>query len=320
MISKLHFHATNRCINYCKHCSVSSGPQGKCLMSKDDFEYVIDWASESGAKWLEISGGEPLTLEEDLFHMIEYAHDKGIYVSLLSNGCLIDKRKAEKLKSVGTTRVGISIYGARPDTHDDFTQTPGSYIKMIEGIRNVSRAGLEPVANVVVTPRNVDELHLLPSLLNEVDLYTFASIVPSGRGAELEKYYFSEKGYEKSIKTIENAFSGSTHYFITSLYPFPSKDLERYCPRPIEEITINHEGHIIPCCVLPVNLQCHVGDVRKRNFHDTVFHDSVFYWLKKGHRAMRDETNYPKVSRNLCKNCIEMLYLLKESKINYQRP
>lgn len=314
-ISKLHFHATNRCTNYCKHCSVDAGPQGKRLMTSSDFKYVIDWVSELGAQWLEISGGEPLTLEEDLFHMIEYARDKGLYVSLLSNGCLIDERNTQKLRSVGTGRVGISIYGVKPETHEDFTSTPGSYAKTLEGIRNVSKAGLEIAVNVVVTPRNIDELHLLPSLFPEIDLYTFASVVPSGRGVKLGRYDFSEKGYEEAIKTIERAFSDITHYFIISLHPSPSKDVERYCLRPIEEATVDHEGHIIPCCVLPNNLQYHMGKVQERNFGDMVSDNSIFYWLKKGHKVMRDELNYLEVSHNLCKNCIEMLYLLKESKI-----
>jgi MoaA/NifB/PqqE/SkfB family radical SAM enzyme len=304
---KLHLHATNLCLNYCKHCSVEAGPTGKPLLGGADFKYLLDWVSEAGAKWLEISGGEPLTLGDALFELIAYAHDKRLYVSLLSNGCMIDEQGGQRLRSVGMGRVGISLYGATPGTHDDFTQTPGSFSKALTGIHAVVDAGLEVIINVVVTPKNVDELHLLPSRLTGIDLYTFGSVVPSGRGSTLVKYAFSERGYQQAIEQLEHTFSDIPHLFLSSLSLTPSTDLERYCVRPRVETTVNHEGHQIPCCLLPRDLQHPTGNIKNRNFHELTDDNLVYYWLERGHKALREHLQYSEESHNLCKNCINML-------------
>jgi MoaA/NifB/PqqE/SkfB family radical SAM enzyme len=304
---KLHLHATNRCTNYCKHCSVEAGPTGPPLLDGADFRYLVDWASEAGAKWLEISGGEPLTLGDALFELIAYAHDKSLYVSLLTNGCMIDEQGGKRLRTMGAERIGISLYGAIPVSHDDFTQTPGSFSKALTGIHAVADAGFEVVVNVIVTPKNVDELHLLPSLLTGIDLYTFGSVVPSGRGSTLTKYAFSEQGYRRAIEKLERAFTGVPYLFLSSLSPTPSTDLERYCVRPRIETTVNHEGHRVPCCLLPRKMQYPTGNVKNRNFHELTDDDLVYCWLERGHKALREHLQSSEGSHNLCKNCINML-------------
>ena len=304
---KLHLHATNLCLNYCKHCSVEADSTSQPLLDRSDFKYLVDWASEAGAKWLEISGGEPLTLDNALFELISYAHDKSLYVSLLSNGCMIDEQGGKRLRSAGIGRVSISLYEATPRTHDDFTQTPGSFSKVLTGIHAVADAGLEVIINVVVTPKNLDELHLLTSRLTGIDLYTFGSVVPSGRGSKLVKYVFSERGYKQAIEQLEYAFSGIAHLFLSSLSQIPSTDLERYCVRPRVETTVNHEGHRIPCCLLPRDLQHPTENIKNHNFHELINDDLVYYWLERGHKALREHLKYSEGSHNLCKNCINML-------------
>ncbi len=316
-ISKLHLHVTNQCTSYCKHCSSGSGPHAHRLLTISDFQYILDWAYDVGVRWVELSGGEPLTLGEDLFEIIEYAHHKPFYVSVLSNGCLLDENVAQRFRAVGVDRVSISIYGATADTHDDFTQTPHSFSRTLHGIQNIIKIGIESVVNVIVTPLNLNELDQLPSLLDGIDLFTFGSIVPAGRGASLSNYSFSQAGYLHVINKINCDFMGINHYFMISLYPYSSEDLMRFCMRPSEEVTIDPEGYLIPCCVLPDVLRSRVGTIRDRDLIDSyarAFQDPVFSWLKKGHRSLRDFLHYSPVSPNLCSSCIDMCYLVKSGR------
>jgi MoaA/NifB/PqqE/SkfB family radical SAM enzyme len=309
-LAKLHLHVTNQCTHHCKHCSSNAGRGGQRILTNSDFDYILAWAREAGAQWLELSGGEPLTLGDDLFHLIAAAAERGLYVSLLSNGCLIDSDAAHKLRAAGTERMGISLYGATAATHDDFTQTPGSFSKTIRGMKHLINAGIETVANIVVTPKNLAELHDIPALLDGIDLYTFGAVVPAGRGATLNDYMFSERGYTDAIHTIERHFDDTTHYFMISLYPHDPSALERYCRRPVEEAIVSHDGHLIPCCVLPHDLCYHTGNAKNRDFHAIVPDDPVFTWLAKGHHAMAEALQSSPVSHNLCTTCIDMLRLL----------
>lgn len=314
MITKIHLHATNLCTNNCIHCSVDAGPHERTFLTDEDFKYIIDWAKDAGAKIIEISGGEPLILGEELLQMIRYAYDKKLFVSLLSNGQLLNEKLMQKLRSAGIGNVGISIYGATAKTHEDFTQTPHSFSKAIEAIKKASHAGLETVANVVVTPKNLDELQLLPSLLDDSVVYAFASVVPSGRGAKAREYIFSDDDYEEAIRKLEEDFSNTPHFFLNSMFPGPPNELQRYCGRPAEEIVIDHEGYVIPCCLLPRDLRHYKGNVKERNLQEIIdtYTDPVFHWLRRGHKFMRNYLNYDRVSRNLCKSCIDMLNLLTQ--------
>jgi MoaA/NifB/PqqE/SkfB family radical SAM enzyme len=180
---KLHLHTTALCPNYCRHCSVDAGPTRQPLLQGTDFKYLFDWASETGTKWLEISGDEPLTLGDALIELIAYIRDAGLYVSLLSNGCMITESVSQRLRSAGLERLGISLYGTTPGTHDDFTQRPGSFSHTGMGVHAAAAASLEVVVNVVVTPQNVNELPLPLFRFPDIDLYTLGAVVPSGRGA-----------------------------------------------------------------------------------------------------------------------------------------
>ena len=308
---KIHFHITEQCGNNCRHCSVDAGPGRNRFLTRWDLRRIIDWASMTGASILEISGGEPLTLGEDLYWTLRYASDRGLHTSLLTNGYMLSKKTAERLRLARVTAVGVSVYGSKPETHDDFTRTTGSFKAAINGIRNAERQGLDTIADIVVTPKNLSELQFLPNLLEEVDVFTFASIVPSGRGANVEGYEFTDKDCEEAIERIEASFSGRTYYFLNSLYSGQSDELERYCARPVEETVIDPRGRLISCCLLPHDLQS-----RGLNLADddsasaTINDDPVSHWLTLGHGSMRKRLNNPPISHNLCRNCIEMLRLL----------
>jgi len=303
----LHLHATTLCPNYCRHCAVEAGPTGQSFLQKADFQYLVDWARASGAQRLDISGGEPLTLGDTLLELVTYAHGADLSVSLLSNGGMITAPVSRRLRAAGLERLGVSLYGATPRTHDDFTQRPGSFSGAELGIHAAAAAGLEVVVNVVVTPQNVAEIPFLPSQFPDVDLYTLGSVVPAGRGATLADYAFYEDGYRPAIDRLTRAFSGTPYLFLNSLSPTPSTEVDRYCVRPRIETTVTHDGHRIPCCLLPRRLQRPVGDVSHRNLHAVPDDDVVFYWLEQGHRSLREHLQYAGGSHNLCKTCIAML-------------
>ncbi len=309
-IAKLHFHVTNQCTHYCRHCASEAGPRGTRGLTPGDGQYIIDWASDAGAEWVELSGGEPLTLGEDLFSLIEYAHAKGLYTSLLSNGALIDGPTVRRLREAGIGQVGVSLYGASLKTHDAFTRTPGSLVKTEQGIQQLTRGDIETIVNIVVTPFNLHELHDLPSRLEGVARYTFGAIVPTGRGGSLPEYSFTEDDGARAIRVIDRAFTGIPHSFMLSLHPSSLEDVTRYCRRPIDEVTINHEGQVIPCCAFPADLQERVGRARERKLKTIGPKTPVFHWLIRGHQRMREAFHGSLSKHNLCKNCITMLRAL----------
>ena len=65
------------------------------------------------------SGGEPL-MREDIFELINYASKAGLRPVLGTNGTLISKEMAQKLKDAGISAIGISLDSLNSEKHNLF--------------------------------------------------------------------------------------------------------------------------------------------------------------------------------------------------------
>ena len=321
-LSTLHFHITCKCSYSCKHCSVEAGPyRSEGNLRLDDIERMVDQAKDLGTAYLDISGGDPLELERQfLLQTIRYSSRKGLSVSISTNAQNLNEEYAEALVAVGLQKIKFSLYGVKPETHDGFTGVPGSFERAINGIRVSREAGVEVWVNSVVTPGNLAEFQNLPSLLDPcgVDLVQLTSIVPCGRGTLASDYRFSEDGLERAIGMLEKSLSGLNYVFTVTLFPEPNNPPfnERYCDYFYDRLVVDHNGDVIPCCLLPENLKHCLGNIREGLSEvyspRRIEEGSIFYWLGRGHEEMRRKLGYEKTSHNLCSICIDMLYRLSD--------
>jgi AdoMet-dependent heme synthase len=68
---------------------------------------IISQIADFGSPILVLSGGEPL-YRHDIFELAEYATSRGLRTALATNGTLVTKDIAEKIKKAGIKRVSIS--------------------------------------------------------------------------------------------------------------------------------------------------------------------------------------------------------------------
>jgi len=61
-----------------------------------------------------ISGGEPL-LDEHFWRIVSHAHSRGLKIKLNSNGWLINRVVAKRLKDEGVSSVQIALHGVRAE-------------------------------------------------------------------------------------------------------------------------------------------------------------------------------------------------------------
>lgn len=133
---------TRKCNLKCKHCySEATEEAAPDELSTEETKRLLDEIVEWGIKLLIFDGGEPLC-RDDFFDIAKYASTKGLRVAIGSNGTLIDKDVAERLKSSGIMAVQISIDGADAQTHDWFRGKEGSFNKALEGAKACKAAGL----------------------------------------------------------------------------------------------------------------------------------------------------------------------------------
>ena len=192
---------TRRCNLKCVHCYAKSEDiDYHNELAHDQAISMIDDLADFGVPVLLFSGGEPL-VHPGLAEYAEYAVSKGMRAVISTNGTLITREKAETLKAIGLSYVGISLDGLEK-THDSFRQVPGAFRKAMNGIRNCKDAGIKVGLRFTINKRNADEIPGIFDLLEEMEIprACFYHLVYSGRGSEIAK---EDLTHEETRKTLD---------------------------------------------------------------------------------------------------------------------
>jgi len=137
---------TNNCNLRCKHCYQSAyamSPEERRAneLHLEDRLKVVDIIAERNIPSLFFSGGEPL-IEDDFWPVAERAKKKGLYLSIATNGTLINKKMAKRIADIGFGYVQVSIDSADPEVHDEIRGIPGVWERAVRGIENLIDAGV----------------------------------------------------------------------------------------------------------------------------------------------------------------------------------
>ena len=178
---------TYQCNLKCKHCYENAGGKKRAELSTDEAKQVVDVLSKIagiGLPALSFSGGEPLT-RRDFFEIAAYAKKRIAYISIASNGTLITRDNAKRLKDAGLEYVEISIDGATSQVHDEFRCVQGAFEKAMEGVKNCVEEGLDTCIATVLHRDNLAELNKLIDLAKQLDVrFMHFNYIPTGRAKE----------------------------------------------------------------------------------------------------------------------------------------
>lgn len=194
---------TRRCNLKCVHCYARS----------EDIDYdnelnheqslaMIDDLADFGVPVLLFSGGEPL-VHPRLVEYAQYAVSKGMRAVISTNGTLITEEKAQILKEIGLSYVGISLDGLE-ETHDMFRGVKGAFKKAMNAIENCQKAGIKVGLRFTINKRNVQDIPGIFDLLEEKNIprACFYHLVYSGRGSEIAKEDLSHEETREVLDLI----------------------------------------------------------------------------------------------------------------------
>jgi len=198
------WNSTMACNLKCVHCYANA----QCNASEHELttaeaKTMIDDLAQFGAPTLLFSGGEPL-MRHDLFELGAYAKSKNIRVVISTNGTLIDREAAKKIKDIGFSYVGISLDGVR-ETNDHFRGVGGAYDMAIAGIKNCMELGIRVGLRFTINKSNYTEIPHIFDILKEekIPRVCFYHLVYAGRGTKLVS---EAVPLAESRKTVEYIF------------------------------------------------------------------------------------------------------------------
>jgi Fe-coproporphyrin III synthase len=202
---------TRTCNLKCVHCYTDS--ENKIYQNElttDEGFRLIDDLAQFKIPSLLFSGGEPL-MRKDIFKLIERASKKEIRPVLSTNGTLIDRNTAKKIKDSGIVYVGISLDGME-SVNDVFRGVKGAFSKAMKGFENCRSAGQRVGLRLTLTKRNYIDLHKIFDFIEKEGIHRacFYHLVYSGRG---ENIFKDDLSYKESRDAMDIILERTKDFF-----------------------------------------------------------------------------------------------------------
>ncbi|OGS13258.1 MAG: hypothetical protein A2234_03195 [Elusimicrobia bacterium RIFOXYA2_FULL_58_8] len=196
MSTRIDIKVTFRCNNKCDFCAQGHKREDQSDRGTQRVRGDLAAAYKRGSRAVVFTGGEP-TLHPHIIELVSMAKKIGYKtIQLQTNGrTFAYLGLLERLIAAGATEMSPSLHGAKPETHDALTRTPGSFLQTVAGIKNTARLGMPIVTNTVITSSNYRELPALAALLVKlgVSQYQFAFVHIVGTALENSKWIVPEK-------------------------------------------------------------------------------------------------------------------------------
>lgn len=161
---------TQRCNNQCLHCynnlSAADPKARDAELRIDEYRGIIDELVDAGCLWLLFTGGE-IFIRHDFFDIYTYARQKGLLITLFTNGTLITSEIAEELAKIPPFYIEITIYGHTPKTYESITKIPGSYERCVNGINLLLDRSLPLKLKTMAITRNRHEIYQMKRFAEE---------------------------------------------------------------------------------------------------------------------------------------------------------
>lgn len=276
-LKQLFLELTLRCNEHCFHCGSRCGSDGRDGLSLDMYKKLIDEVKQSfGTKGLQfnITGGEPL-LRPDFFEIVGYIHDSGFRWGMTTNGTLITKEVARKLKETGMGTVSISIDGLE-ETHDRQRGRKGGYQSAMEGIGNLIEEDFVKALQVttVLNHATMNQLDALYAIFSEMDIdsWRVIGIEPIGRALDYLDLLLTPADQQRLFSFIKEKreqgmpVSYGCSHFLGLEYERDVRDWYFLCVAGLQVASIDADGDIRACLDIEKNAHTVEGNLYKDSF------------------------------------------------------
>lgn len=255
------------CNMNCKMCYIRMSKKEVDLLggiqSKEFWIHIAKQAKEKGLLFLLLTGGEPL-LYPDFLGLYEKISSMGIYITINTNGTLINEEIASFLGQHLPRRLNITIYGKDNATYAELCQNPKGFTQLEYGIQLLKKHAVPVKLNCSLTPYNYMQLKDIQQLSQKWDIPLEIAyyMMPPNRKTEKGNYsehrlpphlsaqiafdiamcfLTPEERKEKSKKSLEK---------IMHFHPKPNKIDGFWCRAANASFWITWRGEMVPCGML----------------------------------------------------------------------
>ena len=296
----LQWHITERCNLSCKHCY-----QDPVLIKKEleikDLVKILDsfikqikaWDLPKEAVRISFTGGEPL-VKKDFPKLLQkcYENRDKFYYGILTNGTLLDKKKARELKKLKTDYVQVSLEGL--EKTNDHIRGRGVFKKAIRAVRLLKKEKIAVNLSLTLSRVNLKDVPGVINLSRKLAVpLGIRRLIPSGRGKNLKKFILTPKELRQIWHYIQraNKISGK-RIGLGCEDGMLVQDFPDYqpgsCSAGYVSFTVLPNADVYPCRRLPILS----GNLLKQSFRD-------IYYNSRPLQKLRDLRNI----NDVCYSC-----------------
>lgn len=310
----LFFELTDACNLHCLHCGSSCGPERARYLPIELIEKTLRSVKEAmgtDRTLIALTGGEPL-LHPSFFEIARLIDGMGFRWGITTNGTLIDRKTALKLKENHIASIAFSLDGNQ-ETHNLLRRNPRAFEKAVEGIRAfVEVAGHDAATMItsVIHKGNIGQLAEMYDIAKSLRVHFWRpiNVEPIGRANDHNELFLSKEDYRTLFDFIchkrkeggpMQVTYGCSH-FLPLEYELEVRGQPFYCMAGIHVASILVDGSIYACLDIERRPELIEGNVKEDDFFEV--------WQKKFAFYRKDRTNC-----SYCASCPRRAYCLGDS-------
>lgn len=254
---------TYRCQCRCVHCSIGDYQAGNEL-SGERLASLIDDIATEGAVKITFFGGEPL-VHPDVEALVRRATARGVRSSLDTNGLLLTRDLALRLKAAGIGNINVSLDSAVPATHDTLRKFEGCFKAAVQAIRVCRELGIPCLVSTYASKRSLadGDLANIIKLARELGASGVKILFPILSGQWRKK---EEERLDECEEAALMALMDPGYVYLEDALQMTKKRGKGCSAGERNLVYISPQGDVQPCPAVPVSF----GSLSKKSFGEVM--------------------------------------------------
>lgn len=308
-LERIFMEVTAKCNFRCKHCymSADSNVDTSEELTVDEIKKIICQAEQMGVYRMDFTGGE-LLIKPKINEILQFASEHNMITNIFTNGYALTEEYCDFIAKLGNIRiVFISLDDDVAEGHDNFRRMPGSFDRIIQGIKYLKKRKIKVVINITINNNNADHIcRIIDYCRNTLEVECrVAPILYVGRG----KCFLDNKITQSMVvETMKYSIGDLSVQDISA-----EKENEPGCGVGHSMIYIRSNGEICLCPTLSSreSENFDLGNIRKDNI-EYIWENSTKLKNFRASKCYKFDCKYRKQCRGGCRSRA----FLREKNIN----
>ena len=292
----------NRCNCRCVMCDIWKRTDAREITDAELARHLEDIVA-LGVEQVVFTGGEPL-MHSDLFRLAAPLRMRGMHITLLTTGLLLERDAARIVESID--EVIVSLDGPR-EIHDAIRRVPGAFDRLAAGVRGIRRAS----ARSTVQARNAAHLRETVAAARSIGLQSISFLAADLDSTGFDRPAAWPDSRKAAMAPDLVALEAEMERLIAE---YPADGFIRESPAKLRRIVEHFRTPTAPRCNAPwVSAVWEAnGDVRPCFFHPAVGNtaNGTLAQIVNGPAAVAFRSNLKVAENPVCRRCVCSLYLL----------